>query len=147
MGLHWVLYVRLTLGLFSQSWHGMHCVKNPQQNMLGEVYLRNSNNALLMHAKRAQYGTCRRIFLYYTRVFRTYIVWCQLTHLQGGWRHSVACYRLNSGTLKVFLTHQIVNSDTLWHNCTNLRLFPYGKLLTRRMPYVNTVQWYWMVNM
>ena len=49
----------------------------------------------------------------------------------------------NAMTLMVLLTHKLVYCGTLWHNRTNFRLFPDGKLFTRRTPYVNTIQYYW----
>ena len=51
--------------------------------------------------------------------------------------------RPNDRTLKLFLTHQAMYLDTLWHDCTNVRIFLDGKLFTRIMPYVNTAQCHW----
>ena len=95
-----------------------------------------------MHAERAQYGTFWRNVLYRTCIFCTYIFWCQLTHLHVRWVRSLEYYCPNARTLKVFLTHQIVYCDTLWHNRTNVRILPDGKELTCRMPYRNTVRCY-----
>ena len=59
------------------------------------------------------------------------------------WRLSLANYLPNDMTLKVFLTHQTVYRDTLWHDSTNVSPFSDGKVLTCRTPYGNTVQYYW----
>ena len=59
------------------------------------------------------------------------------------WRHSLAYYLPNASTLKLLLTYKTVYCDTLWHNSTNVRPFPDGKVLTCRRPYGNTVQYYW----
>ena len=98
-----------------------------------------------MHAKRAQYGSFRRNILCRTLVFHRYIVWFQLTHLHECWRISMAYYCTNARTLKLLLTHQLVYRDTLWHNRTNIRLFPDGEVFTHIMPYINTIQCYWRV--
>ena len=102
-------------------------------------------NGLLIHTKHAQYFTCQRNFLHRTCVFCTYIVWCQLIHLYECWRRYMAYYRPNAITLNVFLTHQLVYRDTLWHNCTNVIIFPDGKLFTSIMLYINIVRYYWRV--
>ena len=46
--------------------------------------------------------------------------------------------------LKVFLTHQPMYHDTLWHDRTNVSPFPDDKVLTRRMPYSYNLWYYWM---
>ena len=51
-----------------------------------------------MRARCAQEGTCRKNIICCMRIFCTYIVWCQLTHLHRRWRH-------------------------LWHICLNVRPF------------------------
>ena len=108
-----------------------------------KVYYRKSINGLLLHAVPAQYGTCKRNILYCTCVFRTYTIWCQLTHFHERWRHSMSYYCPNSSTLKLFLTHHLVYHDTLWHNCTNVRISPDEKVFTHRMLYTNTARFYW----
>ena len=55
-------------------------------------------NKLPMHARRAQEGMCRENVICCSHIFCTYIVWCQLPHLNGCWIH-------------------------LWHVYTNVRLF------------------------
>ena len=55
-------------------------------------------NKLPMHVRHAQEVTLRTSILCHTRVFCTYIVWFQLTHLHGRWSH-------------------------LWHICSNFSPF------------------------
>ena len=45
----------------------------------------------------------------------------------------------------VFITYHIVYHDTLWHYRKNVRIFPDGKVFTRKIPYINNVRCYWRV--
>ena len=60
------------------------------------------------------------------------------------WRLSLAYYHQNARTLKVFLTHQTMDRDTLWHYHTNVSPFSDGKLFACITPYGNTIQYYWI---
>ena len=111
-------------------------------SVLGKVYYLKSINGLLMHARCAQYGTCWRNNLCRMCVFCTYIFWCQLTHLHECWRPSMECFHPNASELKAFLTHKLVYCGTLFHDRTNVRIFPDGKVFIHIIPYINTERWY-----
>ena len=80
------------------------------------------------------------VYAYFVRT-QFGVNWCIYMKI---WRNSLTYYLPNERTLKVLLTHQTVYRDTLWHNSTNVRPFPDGKVLTFRTPYGNTVQYYWL---
>ena len=44
-------------------------------------------NEILMHSRRGQEGMRRTYIIYCMHVFLTCIVWFQLTHFHGRWRH------------------------------------------------------------
>ena len=98
-----------------------------------------------MHARRTQYGTFWRHILYCMCVFCMCIAWCQLTHLHEHWGRYIEYYCLNVRKLKVLLTHQIMYCDTLQNFCRNARILPDGKVFIIRIPYINTVWFYWRV--
>ena len=51
----------------------------------------------------------------------------------------MAYYLMNASTFKIFLTRKHVYLDTLLHDFKHGRLFPDGKVFTRRITYGNTV--------
>ena len=99
-------------------------------------------NLLPMNNQCAQKGTLWTNALYRTCVFRTYIVWFQLTHLHIPWRHSWHIFS-NVRSLKVMAKILYWWQAVSWHDCANIRIFPDGEVFTCMILWINTVRYYW----
>ena len=109
----------------------MHLLKITPHSIFGKGYLTSD----------ARNKACAgKYFLLYMRIF-IYIVWCQFTNLHQRWRHFCNIC-LNLRPLKSLVTYFYKCQAILWHDRTNVRILPDGKVFTCRMPYINTVQYY-----
>ena len=100
----------------------------PNHNCWGNYFIGNSINRLLMHAKSAHYGTCRK---------KSFILYVLILHLNSLVSIDTSVWTLktfpgifsNASILKVLLTCRPMYCDTLWHNCKNLRNIPWWKII------------------
>ena len=80
--------------------------------------------------------------LYHTCVFCTYVVWCELTHLHGHWRHLwhiLFKWYAIEGIGDTFI-HMSGHFATWSYKCNHI---PLWGSFTRSLPYINTVRYYW----
>ena len=80
-----------------------------------------------MHAQRTQEGTLRKNIPCRMLVFCTY---------------SLVSIDTLAHTLNTFVTCLYKYQVITLHDCTNIRIFPDGKVFNFSMPYINTVQYY-----